>query len=106
MTSLTARIAFAPDSADKAWLPGFMHAIAAFAVAPVLGIAPCVAGLAMASVVSFVVYLPLTMLVLNGGEAIAEDADAPALTPVAQIALWVLWTATAWATAATVAVVR
>lgn len=105
MASLTERVIFSPETADKAWLPGLAHVIAACAAAPVLGIAPCIAGLLMATLVSFIVYLPLTVLTLNGGEALPEERDAPALTPGARIALLVLWTATAWAAAATAALV-
>jgi hypothetical protein len=105
MASLTERVIFAPETADHAWLPGLAHAIAACAAAPVLGIRPCVAGLLVATLVSFVVYVPLTVRALNGGAALADDQDAPVLTPVARIALLVLWTATAWAAAATAAAV-
>lgn len=105
MASLTERIVFAPDTSDKAWLPGLAHVIAACAAAPVLGIAPSVAGLLMATLVSFIVYLPLTVLALNGGEALAEDAEAPALTPSARLVLLVLWTVTAWTAAWTAATV-
>jgi hypothetical protein len=104
MASLTERVVFAPETSDKAWLPGLVHVVAACAAAPLLGIAACIAGLLVATLVSFVVYVPLTVLALNGGEALAEDAEAPALTPVARIALLVLWTATAWAAAATAAI--
>ena len=100
MASVTERFVFAPATADKGWLPGLAHVLTACAAAPVLGIAPCIAGLLMATLVSFVVYVPLTVLALNGGEALAEDAEAPALTPAARIALLLLWTATAWAVAA------
>ena len=62
----------------------------------VFGGPACVAGLLMASLVSFVVWLPLTALALNNGKALAPDAPAPALTPNAKRALFVLWTATAW----------
>jgi hypothetical protein len=103
MASLTECVVFAPETSDKAWLPGLLHTIAACAAAPVLGIAPAVTGLLMATLVSFIVYLPLTVLALNGGEALSEDAEAPAVTPAARVALLVLWTATAWTVAATAA---
>ena len=103
MASLTERVFSAPETADKAWLPGLLHVIAAFAAAPVLGVAPAATGLLMATLVSFVVYVPLTVLALNGGEPLADDAEAPAPTLVARVALLVLWTATAWTVAATTA---
>jgi hypothetical protein len=77
----------------------------ACAAAPVLGIAPCVAGLLMATLVSFVVYVPLTVLILNGGAALSDADEAPALTPTARLALLVLWTITAWAAAGLAAAV-
>ena len=42
---------------------------------------------------------------LNGGEALAEDAEAPALPASARAVLLVLWTATAWAAAGIAATV-
>ena len=57
-------------------------------------------GLLLATLASFVVYLPVTALGLNGGRAIPEDAPAPALTVRAQVVLLGLWTLTAWAGAA------
>jgi hypothetical protein len=87
-------------AADTTWLPGLPHAVAAAATWLVFGGAACVAGLLMASLVSFVVWLPLTALALNNGRPLAEDAAAPALTPNAKRALFLLWTATAWLAAA------
>ncbi len=57
-------------------------------------------GLLLATLASFVVYLPVTALALNGGRAIAPDAPAPALTLRVRMVLLVLWTLTAWAGAA------
>ena len=100
MRSLTERLVFSPRAtADRAWLPGLPHVLAALATAPVLGVSACVSGLLMATLASFIVYLPLTVLALNGGAALAADAEAPALTPAAQTVLLALWTVTAWATA-------
>jgi hypothetical protein len=87
-------------AADTTWLPGLPHAAAAAATWLVFGGAACIAGLLMASLVSFVVWLPLTALALNNGRPLAEDAAAPALTPNAKRALFLLWTATAWLAAA------
>jgi hypothetical protein len=83
-----------------AWFPGLPHAIAAASTWFVFGAAACISGLLMASLVSFVVWLPLTALALNNGEALQPEADAPVLTPNARRVLFVLWTATAWLAAA------
>ena len=68
--------------------------------AVVLGWQACLAALVIASLASFVVYVPLTVLALNGGGALAEDAPAPALTARAYAVLLALWTTTAWLAAA------
>jgi hypothetical protein len=99
MPSKTNRLIALPEAADTAWLPGLPHAAIALAIAPVLGVAACVAGLLVATLVSFIVYLPLTVLTLNGGAALAEDAEAPPMTWRAQAVLLGLWTVTAWVTA-------
>jgi hypothetical protein len=88
---------------DRPWLPGLPHVIVACATWPVFGGSACVTGLLLASLASFVVYLPLTALTLNHGEAISEDAVAPVLTPRAQAVLLGLWSATAWLGAGLVA---
>jgi hypothetical protein len=95
--ALTSGFGFAPD---QPWLPGLPHVAAALATYFVFGGQACVTGLLLATLASFVVYLPVTALTLNGGRAIAADAPAPALTTRAQIALLGLWTVTAWAGAA------
>lgn len=87
-------------ASEDAWFPGLPHVLAALAAWPVFGGSSCVAGLLMASLVSFVVWLPLTALALNDGVALSEDAAAPTLTPRAKVILFVLWTATAWLAAA------
>jgi hypothetical protein len=87
-------------SADQPWLPGLPHVAAALATYFVFGGQGCVTGLLLATLASFVVYLPVTALTLNGGRAIAADGPAPALTTRAKIVLLGLWTATAWAGAA------
>ncbi|MBS0639958.1 MAG: hypothetical protein U1E70_10930 [Acetobacteraceae bacterium] len=87
-------------SAGQPWLPGLPHAVAGLATWFAFGGAACITGLLLATVASFVVFLPLTALALNGGQALAEDAPAPILPLSAQAGLFVLWTLTAWATAA------
>jgi hypothetical protein len=54
------------------------------------------ASLLIASVATFLVYVPVTALVLNGGAALKDDQPAPALTIRAYVVLLVLWTMTAW----------
>jgi hypothetical protein len=99
-TLLSQTIAATRPSAETTWFPGLPHAIAGAATWLVFGAAACAAGLLMASLVSFVVWLPLTALALNNGQPLAADDAAPALTPNAKRALFVLWTATAWLAAA------
>jgi hypothetical protein len=87
-------------SADRPWLPSLPHVAAALATYFVFGGQACVTGLLLATLASFVVYLPLTALALNGGRAIDAEAVAPVLPPRAQLVLLGLWTVTAWAGAA------
>ncbi len=87
-------------SADQPWLPGLPHVAAALATYFVFGGEACVTGLLLATLASFVVYLPVTALVLNGGRPITPEGPAPVLTPRARAALLGLWTLTAWAAAA------
>ncbi len=86
--------------ASGAWYPGLPHVAAVLAVWPVFGAAACVAALLLASLVSFVVWLPLTALSLNNGIALGPADEAPAFTVNAKRALFALWTATAWIAAA------
>jgi hypothetical protein len=59
-----------------------------------------VAGLIVASVASFVVFVPMTALALNRGAALPEDATLPPLTARSYVVLLALWTVTAWLGAA------
>lgn len=88
------------ESTGQPWLPGLPHAVAALSTWFVFGGPACVTGLLMATLASFVVYLPLTALALNRGEGLPEDAPAPILPMSAKIALFALWTVTAWSAAA------
>ena len=87
-------------SADQPWLPGLPHVVAALATYFVFGGQACVTGLLLATLASFVVFLPVTALTLNGGRPIAEDSSAPTLTTTSRAVLLGLWTLTAWAGAA------
>jgi len=96
----------APDiAAHKPWLPGLPHAVAGLATWAVFGGQACLTGLLFATLASFVVYLPMTALALNGGAALPTDAPAPVLTARPRMVLLALWTATAWASAALAAAV-
>ena len=81
-------------------LLGLPFVLAAFVPGVVVGWQSCFAALMIASLASFLVYVPLTVLTLNGGGALAEDAPAPALTARAYAVLLALWTTTAWLGAA------
>ena len=52
-------------SADQPWLPGLPHVLAALATYFVFGGRACVTGLLLATLASFVVYLPVTALTLG-----------------------------------------
>jgi hypothetical protein len=62
----------------------------------------CIAALMVASVASFLVFVPLTALALNGGAALDDNAPPPPLTPRAYALLFLLWTSAAWLGAALV----
>ena len=95
--SLSAELAIRPTGSDRIWLPGMLHVAAAGATVLVFGTAACVTGLLMASMASFIVYLPLTTLALNHGQPLGPEEAAPPLPMTAQAVLLGLWTATAWA---------
>ena len=97
---LSQTLATTRPAADAAWLPGLPHVVAALAAWPVLGGVACATGLLLGGLVTFVVWLPLTVLTLNQGAPLAEDAAGPALTPNARRALFALWTGTVWLAAA------
>ncbi len=92
-------LAASPARADIPWLPGLLHVLAAISPLLVFDIPTCLAAVAMTALASFVVYVPMTALTLNGGRPIPAGAQGPELTPIAHIVLLVLWTATVWATA-------
>jgi hypothetical protein len=54
----------------------------------------------VATLASFLVYVPLTVLALNRGDVLSEEAPVPSLTWHAYPVLLTLWTATAWLAAA------
>jgi hypothetical protein len=85
---------------DQPWLPGLPHVAAGLATYFVFGGQACVTGLLLATLASFVVYLPVTALALNGGQPIRSDAPAPVFPARLQRMLLGLWTLTAWSGAA------
>jgi hypothetical protein len=102
MTMRAFSVTLARPASAGTWFPGLPHALAAMATWPAFGGPACVAGLLLASLVSFVVWLPMTALALNNGRAVTSDVQAPSLTPNARRALFALWVATAWVAAAVV----
>ena len=84
-------------SADQPWLPGLPHVAAALATYFVFGGQACVTGLLLATLASFVVYLPVTALALNGGRANRRGCAGAGVDGEGQVVLLGLWTLTAWA---------
>ena len=99
-TFFSQSVVLARPATAASWFPGLPHALAAVATWPVFGGAACAAGLLMASLVSFVVWLPLTALALNQGRPLSPAQPAPRLTGNARITLFALWAVTAWIAAA------
>jgi hypothetical protein len=83
-----------------AWLPGVAYLVAALTPALVFGAQACVAGLVVAILANFILYLPLSALALNDWQPIGPDDPAPDLTGRVRVVLLILWTATAWLGAA------
>ena len=77
-------------------LLGLPFVLAACGPGMVLGWQASAVALTLAALASFVVYVPLTVLALNGGAALSESAPIPPLTIRAYATLFTLWTATAW----------
>ncbi len=100
MATLTENIGVSAETGDRSWLLGLAHVVAVFAMVPFFGVGACVAGLLVATLVGFVVYVPMTVLALNGGAPLAEDQEAPALPAGVRLGLLVAWTVTAWVGAA------
>jgi hypothetical protein len=82
---------------------GLPFAATALLTGVVFGWPVCLAALMIAGVASFLVYVPLTALALNGGAPLPEEAPVPPLTTRAYATLLALWTATMWSAAGVVA---
>lgn len=93
---LTERVVSSPVRHDRTWLTGVPHIVACCASGLVFGAPACLAGLVLAALAGFVVYLPLTTLALNHGRPLGADEAAPDLSLGAQAGLLVLVAATAW----------
>lgn len=81
--------------AQGRWL-GLPFIVAGVVPGVVVGWSACLGALMLTCLASFIVYVPLTALALNRGNAIAQDAPVPPLTTRAYAALLLLWTATVW----------
>ena len=103
MTSLS--IAVARGQETRQWVLGFVYVVCAASSASMFGWAAAVAGTMIAVLATYSVYLPTTLVLANGGRPLSDDAEPPAVTPIAHAALFALWTATVWLVAAMASVV-
>ena len=77
-------------------LLGLPFALTAAVPGILFGWQASIMALILASVASFVVFVPMTALALNRGAALPEDATLPPLTARCYVVLLVLWTLAAW----------
>jgi hypothetical protein len=99
-----------PPAIDQSAWPSLRHArgrllglpflLGAATPGLVFGWPACIAAVMLASLASFVVFVPMTALALNEGRALRGDAPDPVLTARAYVVLLALWTGAAWAGAA------
>lgn len=66
----------------------------------VVGWQVCLAAAVLAILASFIVFVPLTALMLNGWQPVGRDIDMPPLTARAYGVLLLSWTGAAWLYAA------
>jgi hypothetical protein len=78
---------------------GAPFVLAACSPAAVFGWRACLGAAVLAILANFIAFVPLTVLALNGGQAMRSDLDAPPLTSRAYVGLLLLWTATIWISA-------
>jgi hypothetical protein len=79
---------------------GLPFVIAAASPAAIFGWSVCLGAAVLAVLANFIAFVPLTVLMLNGGQAMRSDLDVPPLTARAYFGLLLLWTATTWVAAA------
>jgi hypothetical protein len=79
---------------------GLPFLAAACSPAVLFGRDVCLAAGVIAILANFIVFVPLTVLALNGGQAMRGDLEAPPLTARAYIGLLLLWTIAVWISAA------
>jgi hypothetical protein len=79
---------------------GLPFVAAACSPALLFGWQICLAAGVLAILANFIVFVPVTALILNGGQAMRSDLEIPPLTPRAYSVLLLLWAATAWLCAA------
>jgi hypothetical protein len=79
---------------------GLPFVIAAGSPAASFGWDVCLAAGVLAILTNFIVFVPLTVLALNGGRALRDNLDVPPLTARAYLALLALWTTAVWISAA------
>lgn len=83
-------------TANREWFHGIPVLGVALVGGLTFGWAAGLAGLLLASFATFVLYIPMVTLWLNGGQALSPDATAPVITPPLQRGLLALWAVTAW----------
>ena len=79
---------------------GLPFVIATCSPAGMFGWRVCFAAAVLAVLANFIAFVPMTVLTLNGGQAMRSDLDVPPLTPRAYFGLLLLWTVTTWVAAA------
>jgi hypothetical protein len=77
---------------------GLPFALIAVATLPFAGATACVTATTIALLATFIVFIPVTVIVLNNG-ALDEAASEPPLTPRAYGVILTLWTVTVWCVA-------
>lgn len=77
---------------------GLPFALIAVATLPFTGATACVTAATIALLATFVIFMPVTAIVLNNG-ALDEGASEPQLTPRAYGVILTLWTLTVWCVA-------
>ena len=77
---------------------GLPFALIAVTTLPFAGASACLTAATIALLATFMVFIPVTAIVLNNG-ALDEAASEPPLTPRAYGVILALWTVTVWCVA-------